>query len=164
MSEDSNLIDGYSLERQYAWELFTEIVTRVSVEGNHPDHFDFDSEILYDSFTSLHNFLNEARKIMRQIPVESIDLYVDNNLGYWAYDLLKNVIRPFIEKWEVKYRFWWENKSNKLLPPLERQKFYPEVRELILDWGCVRRDIQGMKEWIRDTHNFTNLCFDSGAP
>ena len=58
-------------DRQCAWELYSELATRIAVTGKSkdPDCTDFSGEVLAESLASLHTFFGEARKIMRQFPV-----------------------------------------------------------------------------------------------
>src|SRR5947209_5285936 len=71
-------------DRQCAWELYTELATRVAVTGKpkDPDCTDFTGEVFADSLESLHVFFSESRKIMRQFPVGSMQAKgVENHLG-----------------------------------------------------------------------------------
>jgi hypothetical protein len=53
-------------DRQCAWELYTEITTRLALVGKpeDPDCADFTGEILSESLDSVHKFFGEARNIM----------------------------------------------------------------------------------------------------
>jgi hypothetical protein len=64
--------------------------------------------------------------------------------------VMTEVLRPFLEEWQVEYRHWWEYHSNPRLAPLERQATYPRLKELLDDWTAVRwlmRELQ--KELVR---------------
>jgi hypothetical protein len=65
-------------DRQCAWELYSELATRVAVTGKpkDPDCNDFTGEVYVESLASLHTFFGEARKIMRQFPVGSLNAKV----------------------------------------------------------------------------------------
>src|SRR5437763_16654342 len=58
-------------DRQCAWELYTEIATRVAVVGKRLDKTckDFDGELFSESLDSLYHFFRECRGIMRRFPV-----------------------------------------------------------------------------------------------
>src|SRR5262249_26057477 len=58
-------------DRQCAWELYTELSTRVAVTGkaDDPDCVQFGGELYIESLDSLYNFFWEARGIMRKFPV-----------------------------------------------------------------------------------------------
>ena len=61
-------------DRQCAWELYTELATRVALTGKpkDPDCTDFGGEVYAESLSSLYTFFSEARKIMRQFPVGAL--------------------------------------------------------------------------------------------
>lgn len=61
-----------------------------------------------------------------------------NHLGIIISNVLSDVLRPFLEKWQVDYRHWWENQSNPRLSPLDRQREYPKLQEFLDDWSNVR--------------------------
>ena len=58
-------------DRQCAWELYTEIVTREAVVGKRRDETceDFSGELYAESLDSLYNFFRESGGIMRKFPV-----------------------------------------------------------------------------------------------
>lgn len=135
-------------DRQCAWEIYTEIVTRVAVMGKsgNPDCADFSGEIYIESLTSLHKFFLEARAIMRKFPVGKIDQDNHKHLGIMISNAISQVLRPFLEKWQVRYRHWWESESDPKLPPMERQRAFPELDNFLHDWKSVRwlmRKLQG---------------------
>jgi hypothetical protein len=139
-------------DRQCAWELYTELSTRVAVTGksNDPECTNFDGELFIESLDSLYNFFREARGIMRRFPVGRLSRNSQNHLGVMISRVMTDVLRPFLEKWQVEYRHWWEYQSNPRLAPLERQTVYPRLQELLDDWTAVRwlmRELQ--KELVR---------------
>jgi hypothetical protein len=139
-------------DRQCAWELYTELSTRVAVTGkaDDPDCVEFGGELCIESLDSLYNFFREARGIMRKFPVGRLSRDHHNHLGAMISHAMTEVLRPFLEKWQVEYRHWWEYQSNPRLAPLERQATYPRLRDLLDDWIAVRwlmRELQ--KELVR---------------
>lgn len=127
-------------DRQCAWELYTEMSTRVSVTGKHqdPDCRDFGGELYIESLDSLFRFFQEARGIMRKFPVGRIGGNNQEHLGVMVNKAMTDVLRPFLEEWQVKYRHWWENQSNPRINPIERQREFPELEAFLADWGAVR--------------------------
>jgi len=127
-------------DRQCAWELYTELSTRVAVTGKIQDSEfpDFDGELYIESLESLHKFFLEARTIMRKFPVGKIRGDNKNHLGVMIHRVLNDVLRPFLEKWQSKYRHWWESQSNPRLAPLPRQQEFGELKEFLDDWSAVR--------------------------
>ena len=119
-------------------------------KSNDPDCNNFEGELYIESLVSLYNFFQEARKIMRKFPVGKIQTDNQQHLGVMINRVLENVLRPFLEKWQVRYRHWWENESNPRLLPIARQAGFPELNEFLDDWCAVRglmRELQ--KKLIR---------------
>ncbi len=134
------------IDRQCAWELYAELSTRVAVTGklNDPECADFGGELYIESSESLYKFFLSAREIMKRFPVGKITS--QNHLGVMISRILSYVLRPFLEKWQVHYRHWWENQSNPRLFPLNRQSKFPELQEFLADWSSIRwlmRQLQG---------------------
>lgn len=136
-------------DRQCAWELYTELATRVAVTGKSkdPDCTDFSGEVFAESLISLYTFFGEARKIMRQFPVGAINARgIENHLGALIHRAMRDVIRPFLETWQADYRFWWENTSDKTLSPFKRQLAYPKIKEMTSQWSDVRAIMRAIQD------------------
>ena len=136
-------------DRQCAWELYTELATRIAVTGKSKDLdcTDFSGEVFAESLASLHTFFGEARKIMRQFPVGSIQARgIENHLGALIHRAMRDVLRPFLETWQADYRFWWENTSVKTLRQFERQLGYPKIKEMISQWSDVRAIMRAIQD------------------
>lgn len=127
-------------DRQCAWELYTEMSTRVAVTGKHsdPDCSNFDGELYIESLESLFRFFQEARGIMRKFPVGKIGGNNQEHLGVMVNKAMSNVLRTFLEKWQVKYRHWWEHQSHPKQHPIARQKEFPELEVFLADWAALR--------------------------
>jgi hypothetical protein len=127
-------------DRQCAWELYTELSTRIAVTGK--DHSsgsnNFDGELYIESLQSVYMFFQEARQIMRRFPVGRVSASNKDHLGALISRALANVWRPFLEKWQVDFRHWWEFESNPRLSPLKRQEEYPRLKEFLEDWAAAR--------------------------
>lgn len=128
-------------DRQCAWELYTELSSRIAVTGKQGDSdcTDFEGEIYTESLQSLYTFFQEARRIMRSFPVGRLKPTDTNeHLGILINRVMNYVLRPFLEKWQSRYRHWWENEADKTIPPMERQKAFPELNTLLQDWADAR--------------------------
>ena len=131
-------------DRQCAWELYCELVSRVSLMGKEDKRGElvFTGEIYDQSLDSLYGFFREARALMRRYPVGRVAAGgAQDHLGFFIAALLEVVIRPFLEKWQASYRHWWEHECQRLphASPFERQTGYPELQEMLEDWRGVRR-------------------------
>ena len=146
-------------DRQCAWELYTELSTRVAVSGKiNRDVDDFSGEILIESLSSLYSFFQEARNIMKRFPVGKISMDdEDNHLGVLVNRILSDVLRPFLEKWQSNFRHWWEEESNPRVSPMERQASFPEYDDFIADWGSVRYLMRQVRDEIAKQYKLINI-------
>ena len=126
-------------DRQCAWELYTEISTRLAVVGklNDDNCVDFSGEVLFESLQSLYSFFQSARNIMKKYPVGSLK-GKKAHLGVLINSLMEGVLRPFLEKWQSEFRHWWQYESNQSQPPFIRQENYNNLTELKDDWSNLR--------------------------
>lgn len=145
-------------DRQCAWELYTEIATRVAVVGKSSDKNcgDFDGEVLTESLDSLYKFFLETRGIMRRFPVGRIGRKKDH-LGVVVHNVMRNVLRPFLERWHADYRHWWESTAEKRLPPLQRQKKYPSYRQFVADWQSLRLLMRSIQRELAKTYELVDV-------
>jgi hypothetical protein len=146
-------------DRQCAWELYTELSTRVAVTGkrNDPDCNDFTGELLIESLSSLYKFFQEARSIMRQFPVGKLPGDQPEHLGVMINRMMEEVLRPFLEKWQVRYRHWWENESNPRLAPSDRQDEFPELTAFLEDWSSVRWLMRNVQDELVKVYQLVNV-------
>lgn len=146
-------------DRQCAWELYTEIVTRVAVSGKRRDETsaDFSGEIIAESLTSLHAFFQEARMIMRDFPVGQLREKDQSHLGILIHDLLADVLRPFLEKWQADFRAWWKQQDQSEGTWFEKQARYPRMEELIKDWTDLRKLMRKLEHKIRDEYKLRRI-------
>jgi hypothetical protein len=129
-------------DRQCAWELYCEIVSRVAVVGkaNQQGELVFTGEVLAESLDSLHQFFTAARELMRRYPVGLLKVGSNqDHLGFFIAKMLEVVIRPFLEKWQASYRHWWQQHDDPTRAPFDNQADYPRLAELQADWVRLRR-------------------------
>ena len=128
-------------DRQCAWELYTEIATRVAAVGKRRDKDckDFSGELYCDSLDSLYSFFRECRGIMRRFPVGRIKDFRQEHLGVLINRILANVIRPFLEKWNGRYRAWWAQQPKAQGSPYDLQETFPPKAEFLADWSALRQ-------------------------
>jgi len=148
-------------DRQCAWEFYTEISTRVAVIGKINDCActNFDGEILIESLESLYGFFQESRKIMRRFPIGKLPLGKKEHLGAMINEVMEKGLRPFLERWQSIYRYWWEYKSNPRLCPNDRQGQYPEIKSFLNDWTSLRLEMRELRN-----HLITTYCLTDTKP
>ncbi|MBF0135449.1 MAG: hypothetical protein H7833_11265 [Magnetococcus sp. DMHC-1] len=149
--------DFSDLDRQCAWELYTEMSTRVAVTGKVHDAecTDFSGEVLVESLDSLYTFFKETRQIMRSFPVGKTRQ--NNHLGLLINRMFQDVLRPFLEKWQADFRYWWQYQSNPQLSPFERQRAYPRYDEFLNDWISIRWMMRKIMENLMQTYALVDL-------
>lgn len=146
-------------DRQCAWELYTELATRVAVTGKptDPECSNFEGELYIESLESLYHFFQEARSIMRCFPVGKLSNAPTDHLGSMISRAMSNVLRPFLEKWQVDYRHWWEHQSNPRLDPISRQSQYPHLKEFLEDWASLRWLMREMQKQVAQAYDLVNV-------
>ncbi|MGA3116891.1 MAG: hypothetical protein ABSF90_20920 [Syntrophobacteraceae bacterium] len=146
-------------DRQAAWELYAELSTRVAVTGKQgdPDCSNYDGELYIESLNSLYAFFQEARRIMRNFPVGKIDQSNKEHLGVLINRVIRDVLRPFLEKWHVKYRHWWDEHSNPRIEPMLRQSQFPQVNEFLEDWTSVRALMRDLQKELIKVYNLVDV-------
>jgi len=146
-------------DRQCAWELYTELSTRVTMVGKPSDEDckSFEGELYIESLASFYSFFQEARGIMRKFPVGRLEPNQQDHLGVIISRVMSDVMRPFLEKWQVDYRHWWEYQSNPRLSPLERQTEYPKLTEFLEDWSSVRWLLRKLKDELLGKYQLVNV-------
>ena len=83
-------------EREAAWEMYVELVTRISVQELHKDE-----GLLREALTSLHSLFQTTRDILREYgpiigrPKET----GDTCFGFIALSVLNQSLRPLLAKW-----------------------------------------------------------------
>jgi hypothetical protein len=131
-------------DRQCAWELYCEMVSRVAVVGREDERGElvFTGELYDQSLDSLSAFVAEARALMRRYPAGRVSAGDgQSHLGFFIAALLELVIRPFLEQWQVVYRLWWERAAQDKpeLSPFARQESFPREQAMLADWRNLRR-------------------------
>ena len=83
-------------ERKASWEMYVELITRVSVA-----ELGDDEGLLREAFTSLHSMFGTTREILRKYgpdvarPAKGADV----SFGRLSVGLLNGCLRPFLSKW-----------------------------------------------------------------
>jgi hypothetical protein len=147
------------LDRQCAWKLYTEIVTRVAVSGKRRDETgsDFSGEVLVESLSSLHSFFKETRQIMKDFPVGKLKEKDQKHLGLLIHDLLTDVLRPFLEEWQADFRSWWEQQDHSTQSWFEVQKKYPKIDAFLSDWTHLRKLMRQIENQIQISYKLQSV-------
>ena len=149
-------------DRQLAWELYVEMMSRVAVRGkvDSEGYENFTGEILAESLESMYHFFKEVRALARRFPVGAIGVKQRDHLGFFAASMLEVVFRPFLEKWQAEFRHWWRMAYDDDQPrrPTVVQLEFPELDEMLLDWTNVRRFVRDAANELAAAYKLTDLA------
>ena len=127
------LIDGVKgiwkpnkAEKKAAWELYVELVTRISVAELKPDE-----GLLREALTSLYSLFPTTRDILRRYGPAVAKQKKDGQLtfGYLAVAVLNGVLRPALAKWHPLL-LHHENARDRSTSPIEHERQWRRNEEL----------------------------------
>ncbi|MEU1594520.1 hypothetical protein ABZ468_17025 [Streptomyces sp. NPDC005708] len=103
MFEISGTWEPNDAERRAAWELYVELVTRVSVVPLREDE-----GLLREALSSLHSLFSTTREILRKYGPEVAEPKKNGqyNFGYLAVAMLNYGIRPLLASWHPALADW----------------------------------------------------------
>ncbi len=113
-------------EQKAAWEMYVELVTRISVVKLQEDE-----GLLREALSSLHALFGITRDILKRYgPSVAIPKRMDGiTFGYLAVVVLNNVLRPVLAKWHPLLQSH-ENKNKEALSAVEHEKKWKQAKEL----------------------------------
>lgn len=113
-------------EKQAAWEMYVELVTRIVVEKLHPEE-----GLLREALSSLYSVFGSTRHILREYGPEIAKPKGGGNLsfGYLSVTVLNTVLRPVLAKWHPLLLDYESSKKNGV-SPLEHEKNWSRGEEL----------------------------------
>ncbi len=113
-------------ELNAAWELYVELITRISVAELKPDE-----GLLREALSSLYTLFSTTRNILRKYGSSVAQPKGGYNLsfGYLAVAILNTVLRPVLAKWHPLL-LDYESKKENTVSPLEHEKAWERSKEL----------------------------------
>ncbi|MBA7713949.1 hypothetical protein ES703_122960 [subsurface metagenome] len=126
-------------ERDAAWEMSIELVTRISMVELKPDE-----GLLREALSSLYTLFRTTREILRKYgPAVAKPKRKGNiSFGYLAIIILNRAIRPVLAKWHPSL-LDYESKRESSLSPLEHEKRWDKYEEL-------RKELNGLRSVLID--------------
>ncbi len=122
------------VEAKAAWELYIELVTRISTQP-----LDRDVSVAREALDSLYSLFETTRNVLRDAgPAVGI---VRDSVGGIAVAVLNQGLRPFLSRWHSRYGRWeaGEAEPGKGAPAdfdwPDREEFYRELEALQNDLG-----------------------------
>jgi len=113
-------------ERKAAWEMYVELITRISVAELRPEE-----GLLREALSSLHTLFDTTRKILRKYGPSIAQPKGKNILsfGYLAVTILNVVLRPVLAKWHPLL-LDYENTKETFVSPVEHEQKWDKNEEL----------------------------------
>ncbi|MBE9061660.1 hypothetical protein [cf. Phormidesmis sp. LEGE 11477] len=107
-------------ERNAAWELYVELVTRVAVQSLHPQE-----GLVREAMNSLYSLFGSTREILRKAGPKVGASH--NSVGGIAIAVLNNGLRPFLSKWHPLLQEWEGQKPDGTSPQAHEKAWDKEI-------------------------------------
>lgn len=145
------------IEKKAAWEMYVELVTRISVVK-----LEYDEGLLREALSSLHTLFSTTRNILREYgPTVAIPKGKDNlSFGYISIVILNTLIRPVLSKWHPLLLDYESNRGN--ISPLEHERNWDkhdELREVLEE---VRIKLIEYANLLSEVSNVPSLIIEEG--
>lgn len=119
-------------DRNAAWEMYVELLTRVTTQNLDPEHGDEKTAL-----TSVFNLFGLTREIIKRNGPQSI------NFAKLAIVILNQVIRPFTAKW---HKLSLEGAFDKETQRKKFRKELEELQEMLRNYTRSLADIAGVED------------------
>ena len=123
-----------STERNAAWSLYVELVTRIAVQS-----LEVDQGTLREAMTSLYSLFGSTREILKASG-PGVGASHDS-VGGIAIAVLNNGLRPFLSKWHPLLQAW-EAKRPIDLSPQEHEKNWLEEAQIRNEFTTLCVDLE----------------------
>jgi len=131
------------LDKQIAHRLWTELVTRkIGLK------IDFESDVIYEIYSSWYSFFGITRELIKDIPIQKIEGNKDTqHFVDLAIEVLNVGLRPHLTKWQASFRRWYEielikdEEIKKFRKPQNIQKEFDDYEALVKDMSIVNKQL-----------------------
>jgi hypothetical protein len=146
-------------EKNAAWEMYVELVTRISVT-----ELKSEEGLLRGALSSLHTLFETTRSILRKYGPAIARPKAENSIsfGYLAVAILNTVLRPVLAKWHPLL-LECESTDNNAHSPLEREKLWEkhdelredlnDVRAMLLEYASLLAQVAGVPSLVVDRND-----------
>ena len=122
-------------ERNAAWSLYVELVTRVAAQS-----LEADQGLLRESLTSLNNLFAITREILK-VAGPGVGASHDS-VGRIAIDVLNQGLRPFLAKWHPLLQEWEAQRDTDVSARAHEQNWSEE--------STLRRDLRSLVKELEE--------------
>lgn len=144
-------------ERDAAWEMYVELVTRISVVELKPDE-----GLLREALNSLYTLFGTTREILRKYGPSTAQAKGKGKLsfGYLAVAILNGAFRPVLAKWHPLL-LDYENTRKSVVSALEHERQWDKSNELRQVLNDVRSVLIQYADLLAEVAGVTSLVGDS---
>ena len=136
-------------ERQAAWEMYVELITRISVQELHPEE-----GLLREALSSLYTLFDTTRKILRNYGPSIAQPKLNGNLsfGYLAISILNYSLRPLLAKWHPLLLNYEKNRESSV-SIVDHEKKWNKYKELRGEIERVRSELNEYANLLANVAN-----------
>lgn len=132
-------------DRKIAYALWVEISTR---KLGLP--IDLNEDVIVELYNSWYAFFGTARESIKDFPITKLNNDNEKDLIEITTELLNDVLRPHLTKWQAKFRKWYAEELNKSpnanLTPQEIQSNYEYFDELTEEMMNINNNLEYYQE------------------
>jgi hypothetical protein len=145
------------IERAAAWELYVELITRISVV---PIQSDSDV-LLREALTSLYSIFKTTRDVLRRYGPDIAEPKPSGqyNFAYLAIAILNGGIRPLLSRWHPALKRW-EEQCPTGTSPAAHEHAWPHAAELRADLDQTRHALTDYAATLAIACGVPNLLDD----
>ncbi|WP_262505066.1 hypothetical protein [Streptomyces sp. TRM68367] len=153
VGEISGTWEPADAERSAAWELYLELVTRVSVEELDPDE-----GFLREALSSLYTFFNTTREILRRYGPEVAPPLAPGHVsfGVLAVTVLNRVLRPLLASWHPRLTAY-ESQRPPGRDPVAHERQWEHAEALRGQIAEVRRTLVSLARTLQEVAGVSDL-------
>ncbi|MEU5889928.1 hypothetical protein ABZ835_24250 [Streptomyces sp. NPDC047461] len=140
-------------ERSAAWELYLELVTRVSVE-----ELDTEEGFLREALSSLYTFFDTTREILRRYGPEVAPPLAPGHVsfGVLAVTVLNRVLRPLLSSWHPRLTAY-ESRRPEGVDPVAWERQWDHADALRARIAEVSVTLASLAENLREVADVSDL-------
>ncbi|MGW0760079.1 hypothetical protein ACWD1Y_26980 [Streptomyces sp. NPDC002814] len=159
VGEISGTWEPAEAERSAAWELYLELITRVSVE-----ELDRDEGFLREALSSLYTIFNTTREILRRYGPEVAPPLAPGHVsfGFLAVTVLNRVLRPLLASWHPRLSAY-ESQRPGGRDPVAYEREWEHADALRGEIEAVRQSLVSLARTLQEVAGVSDLI-DLPAP
>ena len=142
-------------EKQTAWEIYIELVTRIPLAD--PDG---ERGLLREALLSLYTLFQTTRTLLRHLgPKLPAEEGIDRSCAYLAVKMLNQVLRPLLSKWHPLLQDYEKQRPDKT-GIIEYEKYWEKYEEIHQEMTVLRQTLRGYAEAFAHIAGIPSLFID----